>query len=137
MPEQVNPFPPEALFDSANDQASVVDHDGAAAVVVASVRALAEHGKDAGAATRAGAVEAGLCNLGRHLDNLARFGVPRVAARNQDVSRQALVERLDVRQTRTIADEPSHHRGRCALQHFHDAPLGPAVVSTPTTRSPS
>ena len=57
-----------------------------AAVVVATIRALKMHGGVALAdlgAENAAAVEAGLANLGRHLDNIARFGVPAVVAINR------------------------------------------------------
>ncbi|MBV8798468.1 MAG: formate--tetrahydrofolate ligase [Alphaproteobacteria bacterium] len=58
----------------------------AAAVVVATVRALKFHGgvalADLGTENVA-AVEAGLANLGRHLDNIAKFGVPAVVAINR------------------------------------------------------
>ena len=56
-----------------------------AAVVVATVRALKMHGgvplEDL-AKEDPGAVEAGLANLGRHLDNVGKFGVPAVVAVN-------------------------------------------------------
>ncbi|MCY4098697.1 MAG: formate--tetrahydrofolate ligase, partial [Rhodospirillales bacterium] len=57
----------------------------AAAVVVATVRALKMHGgvavKDLGSEDLE-AVKRGLENLGRHLDNVAKFGVPAVVAVN-------------------------------------------------------
>ncbi len=57
-----------------------------AAVLVATVRALKMHGgmslKDAGAASY-GALEAGLANLGRHVENLKLFGVPVVVGINR------------------------------------------------------
>ena len=57
----------------------------AAAVVVATVRALKMHGgvavKDLGSEDLK-AVKRGLENLGRHLDNVAKFGVPAVVAVN-------------------------------------------------------
>jgi formate--tetrahydrofolate ligase len=58
----------------------------AAAVVVATVRALKFHGgvaRDALSKENVKAVEAGLSNLGRHLDNMAKFGVPALVAINQ------------------------------------------------------
>ncbi len=58
----------------------------AAAVIVATVRALKMHGgvaRDALGQPNVEAVEAGLENLGRHLDNVARSGVPAVVAVNQ------------------------------------------------------
>ena len=57
-----------------------------AAVVVATIRALKMHGGVASAdlgAPNVDAVRAGLVNLGRHLDNIARFGVPAVVAINR------------------------------------------------------
>ena len=57
-----------------------------AAVVVATIRALKMHGgaalRDLGA-ENVEAVRGGLANLGRHLDNIARFGVPAVVAINR------------------------------------------------------
>jgi formate--tetrahydrofolate ligase len=67
------------------------------AVVVATVRALKLHGgvkKDALATPDPAAVERGFANLGRHLDNVARFGVPAVVALNRFVSDSA--EELDM-----------------------------------------
>ncbi len=58
----------------------------AAAVVVATIRALKMHGgvaKDALGKEDVAAVERGLVNLRRHLENLARFGVPAVVAVNR------------------------------------------------------
>ena len=57
-----------------------------AAVVVATIRALKMHGGVALgdlSAANVEAVRAGLANLGRHLDNIARFGVPAVVAINR------------------------------------------------------
>ena len=57
-----------------------------AVVLVATIRALKMHGgvaRDALTTENVGAVEAGLENLGRHLDNLARYGVPAVVAINR------------------------------------------------------
>jgi formate--tetrahydrofolate ligase len=57
-----------------------------AAVVVASVRALKTHGgaaKSELAVANAAAVTRGLPNLRRHLDNIARFGVPTVVCINR------------------------------------------------------
>ena len=57
-----------------------------AAVVVATIRALKMHGGvaigDLGS-ENVDAVRAGLANLGRHLDNIARFGVPAVVGINR------------------------------------------------------
>jgi formate--tetrahydrofolate ligase len=59
--------------------------DPQAAVVVATVRALKMHGgvalQDLGAEDL-GALERGMSNLGRHLENLAKFGVPALVAIN-------------------------------------------------------
>jgi len=57
-----------------------------AVVVVATIRALKMHGGVALAdlgAENVEAVRAGLVNLGRHLDNIARFGVPAVVGVNR------------------------------------------------------
>ncbi|MDE0681205.1 MAG: formate--tetrahydrofolate ligase [Gammaproteobacteria bacterium] len=57
-----------------------------AAVVVATIRALKTHGGVAAGelgSENAGAVRAGLLNLGRHLDNIAQFGVPAVVGVNR------------------------------------------------------
>jgi formate--tetrahydrofolate ligase len=59
------------------------------AVVVATVRALKMHGgiaKDALDTPAASAVELGVANLRRHLENLAQFGVPAVVALNRFVT---------------------------------------------------
>jgi formate--tetrahydrofolate ligase len=70
----------------------------AAVVVVASVRALKFNGGAAGdSLTREdmGALEAGLPNLGRHLDNMQGFGVPVVVAINRfDADTDAELARL-------------------------------------------
>ena len=58
----------------------------AAAVVVATVRALKMHGgvaREALARENVAAVEAGFANLERHLDNIASFGVPAIVAVNR------------------------------------------------------
>ncbi|MFN4089901.1 MAG: formate--tetrahydrofolate ligase [Alphaproteobacteria bacterium] len=72
----------EKFFDIKCRKAGL---DPAAAVVVATVRALKFHGgvaREALSLPDPGAVAAGLANLGRHLDNVARFGVPAVVAIN-------------------------------------------------------
>jgi formate--tetrahydrofolate ligase len=60
-----------------------------AAVLVATVRALKMHGglslKES-ASVGYGALEAGLANLGRHIENLKKFGVPVVVAINRFTS---------------------------------------------------
>jgi formate--tetrahydrofolate ligase len=58
----------------------------AAAVIVATVRALKLHGgakKDALGAPDVSAVERGLANLGRHIENVGAFGVPAAVAINR------------------------------------------------------
>ncbi len=58
----------------------------AAAVIVATVRALKMHGgvaKDALAGENLGALKAGLANLARHIGNVHKFGVPVVVAINR------------------------------------------------------
>ena len=58
----------------------------AAAVLVATVRALKMHGgvaKDALSAENFSALEAGLANLARHIVNLRKFGLPVVVAINR------------------------------------------------------
>ena len=60
-----------------------------AVVVVATVRALKMHGGVARAdlsTENVGAVEAGLANLGRHLDNVSRYGVPAVVGINRFIA---------------------------------------------------
>ena len=60
-----------------------------AAVVVATIRAIKMHGgvaKDELSKENLAAVEAGLSNLGRHIRNLANFGVPVVVAVNNFTS---------------------------------------------------
>jgi formate--tetrahydrofolate ligase len=61
----------------------------AAAVIVATVRALKMHGgvaRDALGKANAEAVKKGAANLGRHIDNVKQFGVPVVVAINRFVS---------------------------------------------------
>ena len=61
----------------------------AAAVVVATVRALKMHGglsKDELKTENVAALKKGLANLGRHLENLARFGVPVAVAVNHFIT---------------------------------------------------
>ena len=63
-----------------------------AAVVVATVRALKLHGgaaKDALGTPDPKAVERGVANLGRHLENIAKFGVPAVVALNRFITDSA------------------------------------------------
>ncbi|SFI40046.1 Formate-tetrahydrofolate ligase [Bosea sp. OK403] len=61
----------------------------AAAVVVATVRALKMHGglaKDSLAKEDLAALEAGLANLARHVENIRKFGVPPIVAINNFTS---------------------------------------------------
>ncbi|MBI3514244.1 MAG: formate--tetrahydrofolate ligase [Proteobacteria bacterium] len=61
----------------------------AVAVVVATVRALKMHGgvaRDRLGAENVGAIEAGVVNLARHVENLQKFGVPVVVAINRFTS---------------------------------------------------
>ncbi|MBX9908379.1 MAG: formate--tetrahydrofolate ligase [Beijerinckiaceae bacterium] len=61
----------------------------AAAVIVATVRALKMHGgvaKDALGAENLQALEAGLANLARHVENIRKFGVPPIVAINNFTS---------------------------------------------------
>jgi formate--tetrahydrofolate ligase len=72
----------EKFFDIKCRQAGLAPE---AVVVVATVRALKMHGGVALAdlgAEDLGAVERGMANLGRHLQNLAKFGVPALVAIN-------------------------------------------------------
>ena len=60
-----------------------------AAVIVATVRALKLHGgvaKDKLAEPNPDAVERGFANLGRHIENVAKYGVPAVVALNRFIT---------------------------------------------------
>jgi formate--tetrahydrofolate ligase len=73
----------EKFFDIKCRQAGLKP---AAAVIVATIRALKMHGgvaKDALGAENPPALEAGLANLARHIANLRKFGVPVVVAVNR------------------------------------------------------
>ena len=73
----------EKFFDIKCRKAGL---EPAAAVIVATVRALKMHGgvaKDALANENLAALEAGLANLARHVTNVRKFGVPAVVAINQ------------------------------------------------------
>jgi formate--tetrahydrofolate ligase len=73
----------EKFFDIKCRQAGLKP---AAAVIVATVRALKMHGgvaKDALGSENLPALEAGLANLGRHVLNLRKFGVPVLVAVNR------------------------------------------------------
>ena len=61
----------------------------AAAVIVATIRALKMHGgvaKDALKSENLDALRAGLSNLARHVENIAKFGVPAVVAVNHFIT---------------------------------------------------
>jgi len=61
----------------------------AAAVIVATIRALKMHGgvaKESLGKEDIGALERGFSNLARHVENVGRFGVPRVVAVNRFIS---------------------------------------------------
>ncbi len=76
----------EKFFDIKCRKAGL---EPAAAVIVATVRALKMHGgvaKDGLASENLEAVEAGLANLARHVGNVRKFGVPAVVAINQFVT---------------------------------------------------
>jgi formate--tetrahydrofolate ligase len=76
----------EKFFDIKSRAAGLTPE---VAVIVATVRALKLHGgapKDRLTVPDASAVERGFANLARHLDNVAKFGVPRVVAINRFVS---------------------------------------------------
>jgi formate--tetrahydrofolate ligase len=76
----------EKFFDIKCRKAGL---EPAAAVIVATVRALKMHGgvgKEALATENLEALEAGLTNLARHVANLRKFGVPAVVAINQFVT---------------------------------------------------
>ena len=73
----------EKFFDIKCRKAGL---EPAAAVVVATVRALKMHGgvaREALAAENLPALQAGLANLARHIDNMRKFGVPIVVAINR------------------------------------------------------
>ncbi len=60
-----------------------------AAVIVATVRALKLHGgvaKDKLAEPDPGAVERGFANLGRHIENIGKYGVPTIVAMNRFIT---------------------------------------------------
>jgi formate--tetrahydrofolate ligase len=76
----------EKFFDIKCRKAGL---EPAAAVIVATVRALKMHGgvgKEALATENLEALEAGLTNLARHVTNVRKFGVPAVVAINQFVT---------------------------------------------------
>jgi formate--tetrahydrofolate ligase len=73
----------EKFFDIKCRKAGLAPN---AVVVVATIRALKMHGgvaKDALGAQNAEAVAKGCANLGRHLENIARYGVPAMVAINR------------------------------------------------------
>lgn len=68
-----------------------------AAVIVATVRALKMNGgvaKDALATENLAALEKGIVNLGRHIENVRKFGVPVVVAVNHFISDTAVEHRF-------------------------------------------
>ena len=76
----------EKFFDIKCRKAGL---DPAAVVVVATVRALKMHGglsKDELKTENVAALKKGLANLGRHLENLAKFGVPVAVAVNHFIT---------------------------------------------------
>ena len=87
-----------------------------AAVVVATIRALKMHGGVALGDLRTEnveAVRAGLANLGRHLDNIGRFGVPAVVGINRftadtDAELDAVREYCEGRGRGAVAIECTH-----------------------------
>ncbi len=54
-----------------------------AAVLIATARALAEHGTKLDGSTGVAAVQRGVCNLAKHAENLRKFNVPLVVAINR------------------------------------------------------
>ena len=71
--------------------------EAAAAVVVATVRALKMHGgaaKDALGQEDLAALQAGLANLARHVENVGKFGVPAIVAINNFTSDTAAEHEL-------------------------------------------
>jgi formate--tetrahydrofolate ligase len=94
----------------------------AAAVIVATVRALKMHGglaKDALGAENLPALEAGLANLARHVENIRKFGVPPIVAINNFTSDTAAEHAL-------IASYCRNHLGVEAVicRHWADGGAG-------------
>jgi formate--tetrahydrofolate ligase len=76
----------EKFFDIKCRKAGL---EPAAAVIVATIRALKMHGgvaKESLGKEDLGALERGFANLARHIENVGRFGVPRVVAVNRFTS---------------------------------------------------
>ena len=87
----------------------------AAPVLVATVRALKMHGgvaKDGAWRGELSALEAGLANLARHIDNLRKFGVPVVVAINRFDSD---TEGRARRSSKTPSPVSSRSRPSCAI----------------------
>jgi formate--tetrahydrofolate ligase len=94
----------------------------AAAVIVATVRALKMHGgvaKDALGGENLKALEAGLANLARHVENIRKFGVPPIVAINNFTSDTAAEHAL-------IASFCRNHLGVEAVicRHWADGSAG-------------
>jgi formate--tetrahydrofolate ligase len=94
----------------------------AAAVIVATVRALKMHGglaKDALGQENLKALEAGLANLARHVENIRKFGVPPIVAINNFTSDTAAEHAL-------IASFCRNHLGVEAVicRHWADGSAG-------------
>lgn len=94
----------------------------AAAVIVATVRALKMHGglaKDALGTENLPALEAGLANLARHVENIRKFGVPPIVAINNFTSDTAAEHAL-------IASFCRNHLGVEAVicRHWADGSAG-------------
>lgn len=94
----------------------------AAAVIVATVRALKMHGglaKDALGTENLPALEAGLANLARHVENIRKFGVPPIVAINNFTSDTAAEHAL-------IASYCRNHLGVEAVicRHWADGSAG-------------
>ncbi|MYE59206.1 MAG: formate--tetrahydrofolate ligase, partial [Alphaproteobacteria bacterium] len=95
-----------------------------AVVVVATVRALKMHGgieRNALGEEDVAAVERGFANLGRHLDNIAKFGVPAVVA----INRFTADTDAEIAAVRRLADE----RGASAHVCTHWAEGGAGTES--------
>ena len=102
-----------------------------AAVVVATVRALKMHGGVAKAALGAedvAAVERGVVNLARHVENLRKFGLPVVAALNRFTSdTTAELEAVRAAMARIGAET-------CLCTHWGEGPAGAAELARSVRR---
>jgi formate--tetrahydrofolate ligase len=113
----------EKFFDIKCRQAGLKP---AAAVIVATVRALKYNGGVAKAdlgAENVAAVEAGGINLARHIENIRQFGVPAVVAINRFASDTA----AEVRAIRDIA--AAHGVEAVICTHFADGSAGAAELA--------